>query len=31
MYFLMIVESVTPAPRALVKKSLDDDINEAQS
>ena len=31
MYFLMSVQSVTPAPRALVKRSLDDDINEAQS
>ena len=27
----MSVESVTPAPRALVRRSVDDDVNEAQS
>ena len=30
-YYFMSVESVTPAPRVHVKRSLDDDINEAQS
>ena len=31
MYFFMSMESVTPAPRVCVKRSLDDDVNEAQS